>query len=235
MPERHHRAIAEHGADYVIDVDRVGEGTTVTAQARLDPASVFGREAPLVVEIGSGAGDAVVHAAQQTPERDFIALEVWRPGIAQTIAKARHAGVRNIRLIEVDAAQAMPMLFDTSSLSEVWTFFPDPWPKSKHHKRRLVQPSFADTIASLLVPQGIWRLATDWADYAWQMRDVVEGCSGLTNPYAGRLAAEGDEEHDPRGAHGGFAPRFEGRVETRFEGKGLKVERVVRDLEVHRA
>jgi tRNA (guanine-N7-)-methyltransferase len=89
---------------------------------------------------------------------------------------------------------------------------------------------FADKIVDLLEPQGNWRLATDWADYAWQIRDVVEGCAGLTNPDAGRLADPGDVEVDPRGDRGGFAPRFEGRIETRFERKGLRVGRIVRDV-----
>ncbi|MDF8263353.1 tRNA (guanosine(46)-N7)-methyltransferase TrmB [Luteipulveratus flavus] len=232
MPQRHHRAIAEHGSTYLLDVELEGLGTTVAADSRLDLPSVFGRVAPVVVEIGSGSGDAVVHAAQQSPERDFVALEVWRPGVAQTIAKAVHAGVENIRLLEADAAQALAVLFGPGTVSEVWTFFPDPWPKSKHHKRRLVTPQFAAAVATVLVPGGVWRLATDWADYAWQMRDVVEGEPAFENPYVGRLAAPGDEHNDPAGARGGFAPRFEGRVETRFEGKGLKVERIVRDLTV---
>lgn len=234
MPQRHHRAIAHHGPTYLLDVPFDDQGTAVAEDARVDPAQIFGRTAPLVVEIGSGGGDALIHAAQQTPERDFIALEVWRPGVAQTIAKAVHENVTNIRLLPADAGQALGVLFEPGAVSEVWTFFPDPWPKAKHHKRRLVQPDFADVVAKVLAPQGVWRLATDWAEYAWQMRDVVEGCSGLVNPYAGRLAAPGDEGRDPEGDRGGFAPRFEGRVETRFERKGLQVDRIVRDVEAHR-
>ncbi|AKU16536.1 tRNA (guanosine(46)-N7)-methyltransferase TrmB [Luteipulveratus mongoliensis] len=235
MPQRHRRAFAEHGSTYVLDVPRQGVGTTVVPGSTLDLPSVFGRVAPVVVEIGSGSGDAIVYAAQQSPERDFVALEVWRPGLAQTIAQAVHAGVRNVRLVEADAAQALPELFGPESISELWTFFPDPWPKSKHHKRRLVTPEFADKVSKVLAPQGVWRLATDWADYAWQMRDVIEGCPGLLNPYAGRLAWPGDEDRDPEGGRGGFAPRFDGRVETRFETKGLQVDRFVRDVEARRA
>jgi tRNA (guanine-N7-)-methyltransferase len=230
MADRHHRALAEHGPAYLLDVPLVGEGTTVEPDFRLDVATAFGRQAPLVVEIGSGGGDCVVHAAGQHPDRNFLAIEVWVPGVAQTIAKCVHEGVDNVRLICADAAQALPTMLGPASVREVWTFFPDPWPKKKHHKRRLVQPEFADKIAGLLEPQGNWRLATDWADYAWQIRDVVEGCAGLTNPYAGRLADPGDVDVDPRGDHGGFAPRFEGRVETRFERKGVAVGRVVRDV-----
>lgn len=235
MAERHHRALAEHGPAYLLEVPMVDEGTTVEGDFQLDVTRVFGRTAPLIVEIGSGGGDCVVHAAKQHPEVNFLAIEVWTPGVAQTIAKAVHEGVENVRLICADAAQALPSMLGPESVREVWTFFPDPWPKSKHHKRRLVQPDFADKIAALLEPQGYWRLATDWADYGWQIRDVVEGCARLVNPYAARLADPGDVELDPRGGHGGFAPRFAGRVETRFERKGLRVDRIVRDVVAQKA
>ncbi|WP_245988655.1 tRNA (guanosine(46)-N7)-methyltransferase TrmB [Flexivirga caeni] len=230
MAERHHRALAEHGPHYLLDVPMVGEGTTVEPDFRLDIAGAFGRIAPLVVEIGSGGGDCVVHAAKQHPGHDFLAVEVWVPGVAQAIAKCVHEGVDNVRLICADAAQALPTMLGPGSVREVWTFFPDPWPKLKHHKRRLVQSEFADKVADLMEPEGNWRLATDWADYAWQMRDVIEGCAGLVNPYAGRLADPGDVDADPRGDHGGFAPRFDGRVATRFERKGRAVGRIVRDV-----
>lgn len=230
MPQRHHRALAEHGPHFLLDVPMVGEGTTVEPHFRLDLEAAFARPAPLVVEIGSGSGDCVVHAAGEHPEWNFLAIEVWLPGVAQTIARCVHEGVDNVRLICADAAQALPTMLGPAGVREVWTFFPDPWPKLKHHKRRLVQPAFADKIADLLEPQGNWRLATDWADYAWQLRDVVEGCAGLSNPYAGRLADPGDPEVDPRGDLGGFAPRFAGRVQTRFERKGLAVGRIVRDI-----
>lgn len=230
MADRHRRALTEHGPHFLLDVPLVGAGTTVEEDFRLDVADAFGRTAPLVVEIGSGGGDCVVHAARRHPDWDFLAVEVWVPGVAQTIAKSVHEGVDNLRLICADAAQALPSMLAPASVREIWTFFPDPWPKLKHHKRRLVQPAFADQVADLLEPEGNWRLATDWADYAWQMRDVIEGCSGLVNPYAGRLADPGDGEVDPEGDRGGFAPRFDGRVETRFERKGRKVGRIVRDV-----
>lgn len=234
MPERHHRALSEHAAQYVIDVPRKPGSTEPVDGYRLDVEREFGRTGQLIVEIGSGAGDQIVHAAGENPDVDFLALEVWRPGIAQTIAKAVHAGVTNLRLIEIDASEALDRLFAPGTVDEVWTFFPDPWPKSKHHKRRLVQASFADVVADALVPGGRWRLATDWADYAWQMRDVVEDSPRFSNPWAGRLADAGDGAVDPEGARGGFAPRFVGRTQTRFEAKGLNVARVVRDLEVIR-
>lgn len=215
MPPRHHRALAEHGHAYLIDVPLLGHGSTVVPGRRLDLAEHFGRSAPVIVEIGSGAGDCVVAAAAQQPEVDFLALEVWRPGLAQTIAKAVHAGVRNIRLIEADAAQALGELVAPGALREVWTFFPDPWPKKKHHKRRLVTPEFAEVVATALEPGGVWRLATDWEDYAWQMLEVVQAAPSLDAPHAARE---------------GFSPRFEGRVMTRFELKAVRAGREIRDV-----
>lgn len=234
MPPRHHRALAEHGEKYLLDVPRVGHGSLVEPGFRLDLAQVFGRDAPVIVEIGSGSGDCTVHAAVENPHVDFVALEVWQPGVAQTLAKAAHAGIRNLRVAPVDAGQALAELFAPGSLSQVWTFFPDPWPKKKHHKRRLVSDAFAPVVASVLEPGGRWRLATDWADYAWQFRDVVENCAEFDNPHRGRLADPADGQVDPRGEHGGFAPRFSGRVLTRFENKGLRAERIVRDVEAVR-
>ncbi|WP_051080114.1 tRNA (guanosine(46)-N7)-methyltransferase TrmB [Demetria terragena] len=215
MPSRHQRALDRHAETFVLDVPREGDGGSVVADSRLDLGAAFGRQAPVVLEIGSGAGDCVVAAARQHPELDFLAMEVWRPGLAQTISKAVHAGVENIRLVEADAAQALPLLIGPDELSEVWIFFPDPWPKKKHHKRRLVTPEFAQVVANVLEPQGVLRLATDWEEYAWQMLEVVNGSDQFANLY---------------GAGDGFAPRFEGRVETRFERRGNRADRPVRDL-----
>lgn len=231
MPARHHRALEVHGPTYLLEVPRIGRGSTVQTGQQVDLEQVFGRSSQVIVEIGSGSGDCVIAAAAAHPEQDFVALEVWRPGLAQTLAKAAHQQVSNVRAAGVDAAQALGELFAPGSLEEVWVFFPDPWPKKKHHKRRLVSTEFASTVAGVLRPGGRWRLATDWADYAWQFRDVIEAAPEFDNPYAGRLADPGDVDVDPRGDHGGFAPRFSGRVQTRFETKGLAVDRVIRDVE----
>lgn len=175
--------------------------------------SAFGRVAPLVVEIGGGAGDCVVAAAAARPDTDFLGVEVWRPGIAQTIAKAVHQQVSNVRLLEADALPALQTFLPEASVQEVWTFFPDPWPKTKHHKRRLVQEVFAGAVARVLVDGGVWRLASDWAEYALQLREVVDGSDLFDNPHPD-----------------GFAPRFDGRVMTRFERKGIGAGRVIRDV-----
>lgn len=232
MPQRHHRALENHSETYLLDVPM--EGTTVADGVRFDQRAAFGRVAPLVVEVGGGAGDCIVAAAAADPDRDYLGIEVWRPGIAQTIAKAAHAGVTNVRLLSADALPTVRDFLPLAGVAELWTFFPDPWPKTKHHKRRLVQAQFAAAVAQALVDGGSWRLASDWADYAWQIRDVVEREEAFDNPHAGRVAAPGDAEVDPRGDHGGFAPRFERRVMTRFERKGLAADRVVRDVHVVR-
>ena len=153
-------------------------------------------------------------------------LEVWVPGIAKLISKAVDAGVDNIRVIEADAAQALPIMLGEASVDEVWTFFPDPWRKARHRKRRLVSDAFAREVARLLRDGGAWRLATDWDDYAWQMRDVVEACPFFDNPHAG----ERRDPQDPQPQRGGFAPRFEGRVVTHFETRGIDAGRHAHDI-----
>ena len=202
---------------YVIEPRRGVGRTTVAEDFALDPAEVFGRCAPLTIEVGSGTGEQLVAAAAAHPDRDYLALEVWVPGIAKLLSKAAGAGVENIRVLEADAAQALPHLLDDATAREVWTFFPDPWRKARHRKRRLVSDSFALEVARLLEDGGVWRMATDWDDYAWQMRDVVEACPLLDNPHAG----ERPDPADPRPDHGGFAPRYEGRITTHFETRGL--------------
>ena len=225
---RHQRAWDRFSSDFLLDVPRAVARTSVDPAFRLDAAAAFGRVAPLVVEVGSGAGDAVVHAAAARPETDFLAVEVYRPGVAQTLAKVGAQGLGNVRVVQADAVDVLGTMLPEGSVEQVWVFFPDPWHKSRHVKRRLVTPGLADLVARCLAPQGLWRLATDWADYARQMRDVAEASPHFTNRYAGQLASA----DDPRG---GFAPRFEGRVMTRFERKGLAVGRTVFDLCLERA
>lgn len=173
----------------------------------------FGREAPLIVEIGSGVGEATAALAATRPANDVLAFEVWRPGVADTLWKLAEAGADNVRLCSVDAVWSLEHLLGERSVSELWTFFPDPWHKKKHHKRRLVNPAFARLVASRLVAGGTWRLATDWADYAEQMVEVLDAEPGL---------------------EGGVAERWSERPVTRFERKGLAVGRTITDL-VYRA
>lgn len=173
----------------------------------------FGRRAPLVVEIGSGVGEATVALAARQPAYDVVAFEVWRPGIADTLARVAAAGVENVRVCSVDAVWSMAHLFAEATVSELWTFFPDPWHKKRHHKRRLVTPEFARLAATRLAPGGVWRLATDWDDYATWMQEVLDVQPLLA---------------------GGVVPRWAERPVTRFERRGLAAGRTITDLAYRR-
>lgn len=222
---------AEHAHQYVVEVPRV-PGQTLVEKPKNPLAfrRIFGRKALVRVEIGSGNGDQIVEAARTHPDRDYLAFEVYHYGVAKTVAKAVKAGVTNLRIIEADAQQALPLLIAPESVDEVWTFFPDPWPKARHHKRRLVQPDFALEVAKILAPGGVWRLGTDWADYAFQMRDVIESCPLLSNPYSGM----NPHPDDPDEGRGGFCKRWDGRVMTNFERRGLDAGRNIFDLTAQR-
>lgn len=173
----------------------------------------FGRRAPLVVEIGSGVGEATAVLAAARPELNVLAFEVWRPGVADTLWRLEEAGARNVRLCGVDAVWSLEHVLPAASIAELWTFFPDPWRKARHHKRRLVSAEFAELVTSRLVPGGVWRLATDWADYAEQMREVLDAAPGL---------------------RGGVVPRWEERPITKFERKGLALDRTITDFRYER-
>jgi tRNA (guanine-N7-)-methyltransferase len=224
LAPRQQRAWDEHRDRYVVDVPRDVARTSVDPAYVLDVGGTFGREARLVVEIGSGQGEAVVAAAEREPGTDFLAVEVYSPGLAQTVLRASQRDLTNVRLVQANAAELLATTLPAGSVDELWVFFPDPWHKSRHHKRRLVAPSFAALAERVLRapgegdgarPGGTLRLATDWAEYAEQMIDVLDAASGLRNV------------HGPRGV----APRFEGRVLTGFERKGENAGRVITDLE----
>jgi tRNA (guanine-N7-)-methyltransferase len=191
------------------NVDRWLVPETAVDRGLLDPAAYFGRVAPLVVEIGSGNGESVAEMAAARPAYDVLAFEVWRPGIASTFLRLEEAGVDNVRLVAVDAVWSMENLFAPGRLAELWTFFPDPWHKKRHHKRRLVTPAFASIAASRLARGGSWRLATDWPDYAEQIEEV--------------LAAEPLLE-------GGRTDRWDERPMTRFERRGVAEGRPIADF-----
>ena len=226
LPPNLARTWEAHAERYVIEPRRGIGYTTVAEDFRLDPVELFGRSAPLTLEIGSGTGEQIVAAAAAHPDRDYLALEVWVPGIAKLVSKAVEAGVDNIRVLEADAAQALPFLLADASLDEAWTFFPDPWRKARHRKRRLVSDAFALQVARVLRDGGVWRLATDWDDYAWQMRDVIEACPLFENPHVGQRP----DPEDPEPLRGGFAPRYEGRVVTHFETRGIDAGRRAHDI-----
>ena len=176
----------------------------------------FGREAPLVVEIGCGVGEATAALAAGRPAYDVLGFEVWQPGVADTFWRLEQAGVSTVRMMSIDAVWALEHLLDPDSVSELWTFFPDPWPKQRHHRRRLVGPRFAHLAARRLAPGALWRLATDWDDYAEQMIEVLDAEPLLEN------------------VHDGPAPRWEERPVTRFERRGIDAGRAITDLTYRR-
>lgn len=213
--ERQYEQVREQ---YVVNVARGLGYTTVAADAKLDVIDLFGRDAPLVVEVGSGRGEQIVSFAAAHPEWNFLAFEVWTPGIARLAVAAGRAGLTNIRVIEADAQQALPVLLGPDTALELWSFFPDPWRKSRHHKRRLVSAAFAQMVADLLKDGGIWRMATDWEDYAQQMLAVVVACPQFALP-------DEDEDGQPT-----FSSRFAGRITTHFEQRAADEGRPVWDL-----
>ncbi len=213
MSEAQERAFEELSGGYLLDVPRDVAWTSVDPQARLDPASEYGRTAPLIVEIGSGQGHAIISAAFARPESDFLAVEVFRAGLARTMLDADKAGVRNLRLIEANAPEVLATYLPEGSADEVWVFFSDPWHKKRHTKRRLIREGFGEVAARALADGGLLRLATDWEDYALQMREVLDA-----------------EPLFERAFEGEWAERFDGRVMTAFERKGLNKGRDIRDL-----
>nr|WP_167143427.1 tRNA (guanosine(46)-N7)-methyltransferase TrmB [Canibacter zhoujuaniae] len=207
------RALNELAPEYLIEPKRGDGVTSIAADQETDPARWFGRKAPLVVEIGSGQGHQITHAAAATPERDFLALEVFTGGLARTMVLAEQLDVHNLRLIEANAPEVLEHLLPAASANEIWIFFPDPWHKARHNKRRLINDSFVPLIARALQPGGIVRMATDWEEYAEQMREVFDRADGFK-----------------RGFNGDWAERFNGRVFTAFEKKGIAKGRNIRDL-----
>lgn len=211
------KAWAAHADRLLVPVPSRGLDTSVHPDAHVAWASVFGREAPMMVEIGSGRGEALVALAEAHPDANVVAFEVFAPALASTMARIARHGVGNVRIVKANGAEGLEHLFAPGSLTEVWTFFPDPWHKARHHKRRLVSPEFAALVASRLVPGGLWRLATDWEDYALAMREVLDAAPGLVN------------------VHGGWAPRWAERPVTKYEARGLAAGRAVFDLTYRRA
>ncbi|MEA5453932.1 tRNA (guanosine(46)-N7)-methyltransferase TrmB [Sinomonas sp. JGH33] len=242
---RRQQAWDEHAEAFVIDVPRHVADTSVHPDYVFDADAEFGRpaqEAPLIVEIGSGLGEAIVAAAEASPEQNFLAVEVYRPGLANTLLRIGQRGLTNVRVVQANAPEVLGTMLPPGSVSELWVFFPDPWHKTKHHKRRLVNDSFAELAARVLAPGGVWRLATDWSGYAQQMRSVVAASPDFRNAHDGERAGAASPltaawasgaDCEPTGetdSVGGWAPRFEGRVQTSFENKALKAGRVIFDL-----
>ncbi len=181
----------------------------------LDTAAWFGRDAPVVLEIGSGMGEATAALAAARPDVDHLAVEVYKPGLAQLLLRIGEADLHNLRLLRGDALDLLHDHVAPGTLAGVRVYFPDPWPKRKHRKRRLVTPEFVALAASRLAPGGTLHLATDWEDYAGQMREAVAAEPSL-------------RPVDP--GPGGWTPRPEWRPVSKFEQRALDEGRRVRDL-----
>ena len=184
----------------------------------LDLDAIFGRRARRVLEIGIGDGEALLELAARHTDTDFIGVEVHRPGIGHCLLGIDSGGLSNVRLIAHDAVDVLEYQLADESLDEVLLYFPDPWPKKRHHKRRIVQPAFAELVARRLRPGGVFRLATDWAPYAAHMLEVLEQVTSFSNASPTR----------------DFVPRPDSRPPTKFERRGERLGHEVFDLEFRR-
>ena len=181
----------------------------------LEPAEVFGRRAPVVLEIGSGMGDTTAAIAADHPTHDFLAVDVHTPGVANLLALIDDAGLTNVRVVHGDALVLLPHL-PPARLDGVLTLFPDPWPKRRHHKRRLFTPERVAMLRSRLAPGGCLHVATDWAEYAEAIRETLTADPGLVN------------------AHPGWAPRPQWRPVTKFERRAIAEGRRIYELTFQR-
>jgi len=188
---------------------------------RLDVQAAFGRRAPLILEIGFGMGDATAKIAQGRPDDNFLCCEVHEPGVGALLKRCGEDAIGNIRIVRHDAVEVMNDMLDEDSLDGVHIFFPDPWHKSRHHKRRLIQPAFVQRLAQHIRPGGYLHLATDWQPYAAQMMQVLRAEPLLSNM--------GDAAQD------GFAHKPDYRPLTKFENRGLQLGHGVWDLVFQRA
>ena len=184
-------------------------------QLPLDPAETFGNDNPVFLEIGFGNGESLAEMARRGPDKNFIGIEVHGPGVGHLLMKLEEYACRNVRVCRHDAVEVLQHMIPDASLAGVFLFFPDPWHKKRHHKRRIVQPGFIELLARKIRPGGFFHAATDWQDYAEHMLEVLQGHPQLfrnTSPSAD------------------FVPRPEQRPLTKFEQRGLRLGHGVWDL-----
>ncbi|HEY6425167.1 MAG TPA: tRNA (guanosine(46)-N7)-methyltransferase TrmB [Pseudonocardiaceae bacterium] len=198
--------------------DRLGAEVADLPEGPLDIAGWFGRDAPVVLEIGSGMGESTVSMACDAPALDHLAVEVYLPGLAQLLLRIEHAGIPNLRLLRGDAQTLLTEHIAPSRLHAVRIYFPDPWPKRRHHKRRLVHPEFVALVTSRLAVGGTLHLATDWEPYAAEMLAACTAEPALRNT-----------------ARDGYTVRPQWRPVTKFEQRARDEGRTVRDLLFTRA
>ena len=196
------RAFEEFGPQFLVEYKK----------ETLDYAAAFGRQAPTIFEIGFGMGDTTAHIARQMPEKNFIGVEVHTPGVGSLLKQIGEQGITNLRLIQHDAFEVLNHMIADASLDGFHIYFPDPWHKARHNKRRLIQPAFVKLLCEKLAPGGYIHCATDWEDYAVQMLEVLGAEPALQN------TAEG------------YAEKPSYRPLTKFENRGLKLGHGVWDL-----
>jgi len=182
--------------------------------AAIDVTATYGRAAPVTLEIGFGNGESLVTLAANHPERNFLGLEVHPPGVGHALLSCEAAHLANVRVLCQDAVEVLQRRLGDASLDEVLLYFPDPWPKKRHHKRRIVQPAFVELVARRLGPGGVLRMATDWQPYAEHMLTTVGACPLLRN----------------ESATGDYVQRPASRPVTRFERRGQRLGHDVWDL-----
>lgn len=179
---------------------------------RLDLDHAFGRSAPKILEIGFGMGDSTAQIARDNPENDYLCIEVHTPGVGSLLKQIEETGLSNIRIIQHDAVEVLKVMLDPDTLDGVHIFFPDPWPKKRHHKRRLIQPEFVALLCDRLKMGGYLHAATDWEEYATHILATFS-----TEPRLANTVAD-------------YAPRPDYRPLTKFEQRGLKLGHGVWDI-----
>lgn len=180
----------------------------------IDPSKVFKRQAPLVLEIGFGMGESLLTMAQQEPDKNFIGIEVHTPGVGRLLNSIDEHDVQNLRIYRDDALGVLQQCFENQSIDRLQLYFPDPWPKKKHHKRRIVQAKFVELVSQKLKPGGIFHMATDWQAYAEHMLEVMELSKSFSNT----------------AGPGNFSDRPDFRPTTKFEQRGARLGHGVWDL-----
>jgi tRNA (guanine-N7-)-methyltransferase len=189
----------------------------VFCETPVDLNAVFGRVAPKILEIGCGMGETTAAIAAAHPQNDYLGIEVHTPGVGSLLKLIDEHALTNVRVIQHDAVEVLQHMIAPATLDGIHIFFPDPWPKKRHHKRRLIQPPLAALLAQKLKPGGYVHAATDWHEYAQQILDVFAQTTGLTN------------------TADGYAPRPGERPLTKFEARGLKLGHGVWDVIFKRA
>ncbi len=200
------RLLEEYGPRFCVPV----------SEEPLDFPVLFGGRTRIVLEIGFGMGEGTGELAKAFPDTGFLGVEVYTPGICRLLGKIVHGGIDNIRIIQSDAVPVVQRMIPSASLSGIHLFFPDPWPKKRHHKRRLLTEDFLTVLAERLCDGGYLCFATDWEDYAREVLSAIEKIPSLHNPF------------------GGFADRLSWRPMTSFERKGIREGRTIRDIYVEK-